>query len=388
MLYCAGGGEEGHTSGGIGIGPWYTTSGVTLDATYKYTGAYGFKFANNAAGGCYLGTEIKTTGVWWSFPFRFTMWGNGTYFYLFKLASAVGWVRQIGWVKGSDTAYAKLALFSGDTGTVLAQSTVELAYATWAPIKGEYANGVWTFWGNFGAGWVTLLTYTEPSPPADFIASMHIASWTNETKGADYFIRWVDDVHGWDKLGDNWNSRIATLENFPRVSVAHFPITPDSHSVDPLEYGNLDEIPPNYTDYATIDQALYWSNFQDLSATVDKTIQAVMVTHVAFNADYYRLKKYNVRESGVLYPDSEEDGRWVQQGETTTWAATRAGYYPWTPGAEANWTPTNFNACEYGVDLILGKTDQITVQAIYFGTAHEWPPPPVVAYRRRLAAVI
>jgi len=107
-----------------------------------------------------------------------------------------------------------------------------------------------------------------------------------------------------------------------------------------------------------------------------------MLTHVAgASADPDTISIYNVKENGTEYLDSAYERSTVDRtknvqigSESVTLWATYAGYYPWTPEGNS-WTPTNFNACEFGISLIDGKSDQLTVQVIYFGSAHEWSPP-------------
>jgi len=141
----------------------------------------------------------------------------------------------------------------------------------------------------------------------------------------------------------------------------------------------------------------YWATYPSLDTacpieggTVDLTtqfIQALMITHGAvYSPSSVSLSVYNIYEGGVLYADSEDAV--VQIGATSASIPTfanYAGYFPWTPGAEANWTPTNFAACHYGSNLNpYYRTDQQTVQVIFFGSAFEWTAPAASTFKPRV----
>ncbi len=218
---------------------------------------------------------------------------------------------------------------------------------------------------------------------------MSINSTTDEGKALNSWYR-GDDCLFWDPTGDNWNSRIGA-QDFPRVSEAHMPVTPDSEGGSP-EWQDLDEIPPDGVDFASADFPNYWTTVEDLKDVAngggipnDAIIQALMVTRVDETFDYENAVKFNVREGGDLSADSAE--RMVQAGASgdDLWI-TFGGYYPWTPG-KVNWTEAVFEACQYGCALISGETDQITVQVIYFGSAQEWTPSVAVTHIRQGVAV-
>ena len=194
---------------------------------------------------------------------------------------------------------------------------------------------------------------------------MHLDGNCDDTKGLGYADQWIDDCVFWDSQGDNWNSRIATMADFPRISTAHVPTANG-------EWGDLDEVPPTgdvVTDPDDAD-AVYACEDLNIDGDPDYTdgfIQAVMVTRVDddISSEDANLSKFNLyKGSDAVETDSEEGGRRIQFGfETVNDRWTVAGYYPWTI-AEENWTEALFNSHEYGCYVLDGKTDQVTVLSL------------------------
>ncbi len=406
MLLLASGAEEAHTFDGCGVSAWAAVNEVsTIDDTFVYTGDYALRFSDTPASGGGP-SSVGAAGSWWSHAFYFNMWGDGTHYCLWqvKVDSPVRFVGfNIGTAPNEDTK-AKIALYSAAAGTTLAESTTEFDFAEWHRFKWECVDGYWTFWGSDnGAAWEELFTYDDSGNFTTGTFDMDINASTDETKGAGYFDRVVDDVLFWDDTGDNWNSRITAMSDFPRVSVAHMPVDPDSTTPD--QNDKIDEIPPDGVDEASVNDANYYTAAADLDETGSATrpdltgeyIQAVMVTHVANSTpNAATLAKFNLYDGTDLYADSEEGGQAVQQGWRTDAAVststTWAGYYPWTPDgatpANENWTEALFEAYSYGISLISGKTDQMTVQAIFFGSSHEWEPPAAPTGMRRRGGMV
>jgi len=386
VLVMAGGAEEMHTSLGntVGVGPWPSSVGVAITGG-AYTGAAGFTFKLPSAGQSPFSSQ-EAKG-WWSWVSRPPEWGDGTFRTMWKLGIDGGGGSEplIGWIKGSVVTESVLRLW---TRTGNYDSSTEFTKAEWHRIKVEFDNGVWQVWASDnGAEWALEIsqddsgTYTTLSN-----MGMSINSNTDETKVASQWQE-ADDCHFWDPTGDNWNSRITEMSDFPRISAAHMP-NPGSES-DAGQAAKIDEIPNDGVDKATIDEDEYWTDCEDLKEAPEdytaEVIQAVMITHVAGTSAGQppAMELFNVREGGTLYLDSAEDtGTGAAQGmvqygtdgggENSWW--TTAGYYPWTP-EEDNWTEVNFNACQYGDALADALTDQMTVQVIYFGSSHEWPAP-------------
>lgn len=369
MLIVAGGAEERHSNTAAKlIGPWNNTVDMTIDVATKYTGAASFILGASAQGS--TATSMTSNG-WWSYAALHPAWGNGTHRALFSLGTAT----QIGWAKGSGNDESEIRLVTS-TGTY--DSVAEFSKNEWHRTKVEFDSGVWTVWASDnGAAWAEVLSRDDSGSYTTLNLTMGVVFTSDEGKevNTDYH---VDDVHFWDSTGDNWNSRITTMSDFPRISEAHMPDTAGAKTEsDAGQAAKLDEIPPDDVDNATIDETDYWTDVEDFKPA-GETIQAVMITQVddcPHSVPSANHLYYNVREGGVLSANSEEGI--VQRGRSVddNWL-TYAGYYPWTPG-EVNWTEAVFEACQYGCSLVSGETDQITVQAIYFGSAHEWEPPAV-----------
>jgi hypothetical protein len=207
---------------------------------------------------------------------------------------------------------------------------------------------------------------------------------SNETKGGLNSIPNTDDDLYWDDTGDNWNSRIADMDDFPKISVPHAPSgDAPGDSEDPNdEYDHLDELVPDY-DHANANASAYWATFGALSGTVDEDIQALMITAAQHHQG--NIPQFNVRMGGTVYEDTS--GYYVQNGDSdagTDERFTYANYLPWTPdGNHTQWAAGNFGTSDFGAEIFTDESDQITVQAIYFGDGFEWPfsePPAGHAY--------
>jgi hypothetical protein len=405
VIVGAAGAEEQHTANGLAVGMWWGPSALKIETGIQaFTGTACFEHPILSVGNS--PQSANQSKGWWSFANYFAAWGDGTYRYLFRLTTDdTG--RYIGWTQGVDGNHSELTLFKGAAGNNLADSnTLEAdtgVVGGWSQIKIEFDAGNWTAWGYLAGDsqWRELFTYDDTGNFTTMTSmNMGLNASTNETKGEAYADQWIDDCVFWDSQGDNWNSKIATLADFPRISIAHMPNTAGAKTEsDAGQAAKIDEKPPDDVDNATIDETDYWTDIDDLNEGAGdpledltaETIQAVMVTHVAgaFGAaEDPEMKKFNVREGGVLYADSEEDGRAIQVGNEVTnspnnwW--TFAGYFPWTPN-EDNWTEAEFEGCEFGISLINTYTDQMTVQVIYFGSSFEWTAAVVTHLRQGVA---
>jgi hypothetical protein len=398
-LRVSGGAEERHSHSTLGsaVGVWSALVDIDIETTLGvYTGAACYKFLPSASGTSQT-TAAGVSKAWWSHTIYFTLWGDGTYRCIWDIL-VPGTARYVGLKKGSSTSYAKIGLWSNATGTVLAESS-EFLYGAIQLIKWECDGGNWTFWGNLdGGGWAELFTYDDTGNFTTFKGRLDPIVTSDEGKGASYVVPYVDDIHLWDDQGDNWNSRIGTMGDFPRVSVAHMPNTAGAKTEsDAGQAAKLDEIPPDNVDFATINESTYWTNVDDLNKTAGQgpsageKIQAIIVTQAGYNAPTQaELEKVNLHDGSTEYLDSEEGI--VQIGYTSHAAQTDvtwAGYYPWTPDgaspANENWTETLFEAYGYGSGLVSGKSDQITVQVIFFGSSHEWTVAVVTHVRQGVA---
>lgn len=380
----AGGGEEGHanTSAPLyAIGPWLSTSFIYRHAAdpAPYTGNYLYYFAPGSTGAS--PNVADRTWAAWSMAFDFwTYWLTGTHYYLFYLGSVGGEQRAIGFVKGSSTLKAKVALFTGTTGTVLAQSTEEFSYQTTVPFKWNFNAGVWTVWAdmNLDGTWTEVISYDDSGEGTTLnYAEMSPVFGTNETYAAYAFWRFVDDCCMWDAAGNDWNSLIPA-DDFPRISEAHMPDTSGAKTESHAGQAALiDDIPPDRSTFASIDEDEYYSNVEDFKPT-GETIQAVMCTQVAGpGPSDAKCRIFNLYHSYTLYADSAfavvQAGYYP--GGSSAWV-TYGGYWPWALGdTPQNWTPVLFNAHHYGVALQNGLTDQMTVQVIFGGSSHWWTPP-------------
>jgi hypothetical protein len=356
-----------------------------------YTGTYEFEHKGLAAGTAQTVTD-QSVG-YWSIASRPSSYNNGTYRYLFGLGQYTDGgakVIYIGWSKGAAADKQKITFFrTGAAGTgAVATGATEFTTGGYALLKVRFSSGVWEVWKEYGAGWdaigapeLTLDdsgTYTE----LDFLR-MDINSTTDEGKAANqsYF---CDDLCAWDANGGNWNS-LLSQNDFPRISAAHVSdIAGAKDEGPPAAAGQgvkIDEIPPDAVAQATVDETDYWTDVEDFKPGAVQ-IQAVMVTHVAgtFAAEDAELSKFNYTpdQGTTLYTDCEFDGRRVQfgtDGADPTWFHV-AGYFPWTPEAVPRlWTEAIFESSQFGISLIDTKTDQLTVQVIYFGSSAEWPLP-------------
>ncbi len=380
MIFFASGMEEEHTNNSRGVCGWAIVAGTSIDTTVKHTGNASMKltFQN------YVGSSRQVTGnkCWWSFASR--PWGrnNGTYMYMFQLlVAATGGARYIGWEFNTGDSKYYLVLFDNTTGNIVATSTNGNATIQFYEIKIEFDNDSWTLWSNISGSWAEEFTYSDTTSGTRTF-KMDFNFSTDASKiNSNGEIR-VDDCLAWDDAGDNWNSRIVTLSDFPKISVPHVLTTPESDSGQAVKF---DEVPPDAVDRATVAASGYWATPPALDASVTTTIQAVMITHIwgTQSGEASTAKDFNMREGGTLHEDSGEDGRGIMLGTdaggVNSWWQS-AGYYPWSFD-EVEWDATVFAGVEYGVSVIDTKTDQITVQAISFGSAHEWSPPASVTRR-------
>ena len=390
VLIVAGGAEELHTAESTAVGPWVSAVGVTINTATKYTGAACFEFDSVAAGTSQQ--QVDQAKGWWSFPFSLTLWGDGSYRHLWQVGTIGAVVYYLGLTPvGEDVDNSYVTLFTGTEGNIVAQGTHACPKSPlWNLVKMEFDNGVWTCWVKPSGGeWVEDFSLDE-SPATLDILHMAINSSSDEEKGAEYALPYADDCFCWDAQGDNWNSRIATMSDFPRISVAHMPTANG-------EWDDLDEMPPDHASKPAADDENAYYDVEALKEAPEdytaETIQAVMVTRVdgSVSGGQAEFDRFNLYDGDTLHADSGEDGRMVQfgrngLGDTKWW--TVAGYYPWTPDEE-NWTEELFNTCEYGCHVLTAYTDQVTAQVIFFGSSHEWTPsPPAEGYAYSRVVVI
>lgn len=397
MIVGAGGAEERHTSNATATGLWASPVYIEIHTVKKYTGAACYYFKQLATGNA--PQSANQASGWWSWANWFSGFNDGTYRLIFKLCNDDGG-RFIGWSKGTQTYESKLTMWKGPSaGTVLVDSgATQFTAAMWHRVKLEFAAGHWTAWASDdGAAWTQVFTYNDSGNFTTMgVMHMSLNASTDETKGEAYGQQYADDCIYWDDDGDNWNSRIPA-DDFPRISLAHMPNTVGAKDEsDAGQAALIDDMPPTHaadgTDKSTIDETDYWTDVDDLDETgttenpdlTVETIQALMVTHVAgtFGAEDTELNKYNYSpdQGTTVYTDVEEGGRVIQvgaelSGSPVNWW-THAGYFPWTPETTSrSWTEAIFEASQYGISLINTKTDQMTVQVIFFGSSHEWSPP-------------
>ena len=385
MLIIAGSGRERHTYSSRALGIWTTPANVVIIGA-----GGGYRFSSTASSG---GSPSSVIGskAWWSLETPPPSFTTGTYVVSFKLfgdSSGTPKQRYLAWKSSAGQLY--LALCSDTAGTELLTTQVYSGSGN-ALLKIEYDSGVWSIWSKMGSGtsWQLDGTYTETSPTTPYTFQITPNGATDEKSGiaVDYY-----NLLMWDTQGTDWNSRIATMSDFPKISVAHFLTTPEETASQAVL---LDEVVPA-SDFASATSTGYYATPPALDASVTETIQAVMVTLAEKTADI--TKVFNLREGGVLDQKTFAGGSpytgQIQQGSFTSGGVQRstyATYWPWTPAGKL-WTPNRFagtggeSSMEYGVGIVNGVTDQITVQVISFGSAAEWNPPG--AARRRYGAFV
>ena len=383
-LRFAVGAEEEHTNNAVGMG-WASASGYTItnSAQGVNTGNQAYFLSLAHSGASQKSFHTGATKCWWTFCSTKFVRNNGTYIMMLNLlADSASNQRKIGWYYNTSDGKYYLRMFDGSNNTLVTSTNGTTAGKT--HFKMEFDNDEWTLWSDINGGaWGVEWTYSDSTTPTyEFRMDLNFASDASKVTQAPM----LDDCCLWDEDGDNWNTRgpVDSYANaFPRISGAHVPAA--GRESDAGQGVKLDEIPPDAVDKATIAETDYFVQVDALDNGVagpqdltGETIQALLITHVAGDfggAEDPEMSKFNVKRSGTLYADSEEYR--VQLGASGsgsgTWWQT-AGYYPWTP-ADENWTEAIFNACDYGISLISGETDQMTVQVIFFGTSHLWVSP-------------